>query len=313
MLFGSVAARAQAPADSLFVVPMADGWMLMAEVQPGESIPVLARRYFVPPAILASANAKEISELLRTGSTLFIPLAAYNLTHRLPAAGQVDLRPLYYRVENGEERLPKIARGGGITQSDLRNWNRLETAELHKGQTLIVGGLRYDATGTFGKGNNVLPATGTTGVPAQKQPDTAAGAPTMDAAGATGLPVYDSMAVTDSVPAVKVLPKRSAEALAFEELEAAGVGFVSEKGTAVFFPSRSKTTLYAFHNLAGKGSVIKITNPLNGRAVYAKVLGPLPPTAQYARATVGLSSGAQALLGSKGDARMWCEVAYVGY
>ena len=331
------AARAQT--DSLFVVPMVDGWMLMEKVSAGENVSVLARRFFVPPAILASANAKNPDEPLQTGSTLFVPLAAYNLTRRLPAKGQVDVRPLYYQVENANEKLLRIARAGGIGERDLREWNNLSNSDLVKGQTLLVGGLRYDATGTFKK-KTTQPESAFTGRP-ETESRTDPKNPPIKKGAVAGLEDFihrtdailhsegraDSSIVT-SLPAdtagVDTLlnedpsePKkrfrRSTEAQAFEALEAAGVGFVEEKGTAVFFPSRSSTTIYAFHNIAGKGSVIKITNPLNGRAVYAKVLGPLPPTPQYHKAMLGISAMAQKLLGSTGDTRMWCEVAFVGY
>ncbi len=333
LLFITRTASAQTATDSLFVVPMADGWMLMEEVAAGENVSVLARRFFVPPAILASANAKSTDEPLRAGSTLFIPLAAYNLTRQPPARGQVDVRPLYYKVESDREQLSKIGRAGGVWERDLRDWNDLGDKDIEKGQTLIVGGLRYDATGTFGKrvtppaiivsgAQNGTNKVADTLLPAKKgsvtglqdfiqRTDAILESDSRNSGASTATPLPVDTEVIPSIP--KPARTRSAEATAFEELEAAGVGFVEERGTAVFFPSRSSNTLYAFHNVAGRGSVIKITNPLNGRAVYAKVLGPLPPTPQYNKAMLGLSSKAQKLLGIAGDARMWCEVAYVGY
>jgi hypothetical protein len=237
-------------------------------------------------------------------------------------------------VESDRDKLLKIGKAGGVGERDLRDWNALGAGDLQKGQTLLVGGLRYDGTGTFNRQVLLPQAAGaqnntanvkSAALPEKKgavtglqdfiqRTDAILGSASdkQEASETPSLPVDAPVDTVSSTPP-KTNARRSAEALAFEELESAGVGFIEERGTAVFFPSRSSTTLYAFHNIAGRGSVIKITNPLNGRAVYAKVLGPLPPTPQYTKAMLGISSKAQHLLGSSGDARMWCEVAYVGY
>ncbi len=72
------------------------------------------------------------------------------------------------------------------------------------------------------------------------------------------------------------------------------MSLTEESGAAVFYNLKSAAAgvYYAFHNMARKGSVIKIMNPANHRIIYAKVIGPIPRLKEYHNAIVGLSSNA---------------------
>jgi hypothetical protein len=86
----------------------------------------------------------------------------------------------------------------------------------------------------------------------------------------------------------------------------------NDKGTAVFFdmPGKAKgNKFYAFHNLARRGTIIKIYNPGNDKVVFAKVLGPIPTTKQNHNSIIGISGGAKAKLGTN-QTKLWCEVSY---
>ncbi len=53
---------------------------------------------------------------------------------------------------------------------------------------------------------------------------------------------------------------------------------------------------YALMNNVSVGSIIKVDNPVNGRAIYAKVLGSLPDMKESAGLTVRISDAAAAEL-----------------
>ncbi len=91
-----------------------------------------------------------------------------------------------------------------------------------------------------------------------------------------------------------------------------GMYTANDKGSCVFFEMAGKIRngkYYAFHNLARRGTIIKIYNPGNDSVVYAKVLGPIPAGKQYYNSILGLSSGAKRQLGVNQD-KLWCEISY---
>lgn len=72
---------------------------------------------------------------------------------------------------------------------------------------------------------------------------------------------------------------------------------VTEKGPAVWHKNQKTNNLYALHKTAPIGSVLKVTNPLNNRTLYVKVVGRMQ-TAGYRYDTVlVLSHGAAEALG----------------
>jgi LysM repeat protein len=310
LLLSTFVAQAQA-SDSLFVTSREDGWIIQHRVRPGETIFSLARRYHVPPAIFAELNGKTFSDGLREGSIVAIPLGAYNQITRQPS-NITETRVLYYRVRT-EDDLLRIARGADVTRRTLQAWNALPgTDKVDPGTVLKVGWVLFDPT-VISTPKAVLPAQTQKPAnvpiiipkPARKDSaDIKAAINKAKTEGAKGL------ATVDSIPTIK---GASSEEQSYIELVSAGVDMVVESGPAVFFPSSSRTTVYAFHNIAPRGGVIKVRNPVNGKVVYAKVLGPMPTTKNYQKALVGLSGGARAALGTHGDTRLWCEISYAGY
>ena len=122
--------------------------------------------------------------------------------------------------------------------------------------------------------------------------------------------VVDISFVDDSV----IKPKPITNPLEQFRDEVDGLETVKETGTVVFF-DMGKTpdkTIYAFHNTAPKGSVIRVYNPGTGAVIFAKVLGPLPGIKLYHGAIMGVSSNAKNKL-SLGDSRAWCQLEFAGY
>ena len=75
---------------------------------------------------------------------------------------------------------------------------------------------------------------------------------------------------------------------------------IDETGTAGVFKSTSGFTdkkYYCLHNKAATGSVIKITNPANGKFVYAKVLDLVPDIKQNNGMLIIISNAAAQELG----------------
>lgn len=74
--------------------------------------------------------------------------------------------------------------------------------------------------------------------------------------------------------------------------------------------SRHSGELFAMHRYAPVNSIITVTNPMNKRSAYVKVIGKLPKTAYGKDVVVILSPKAARLLGAK-DPRFFVKVKYV--
>lgn len=306
---------AQGRAD-LWVMPDTEPWNVAHKVSKGETVFMLARRYHVPPAILADANGLSYSDGLKENSTVIVPLGAYNLQASKPA-NPGEAKTLYYKVEPGDD-LYRISRHAGVARKILAQWNNLEAGEVRPGQILLVGWVLYDATAI-----NNTPVVATT-------PPVRTVAPPIRQVPQRDTPKYvmpqqqqqqqhtepvktDDVAAEDTIEKPPA-PPASLEALYAEQTQN-GANVVTEKGTAGFYKVTTNArgvAALAFHNKAAKGSVIKVKNVNNGRYVYVKVIGPVPMTKQYHNCIIGLSDKVQAVLGVK-DSKVFCELSYGGY
>ena len=66
---------------------------------------------------------------------------------------------------------------------------------------------------------------------------------------------------------------------------------------------------YCLHNTAKTGSIIKVTNPANGKSVYAKVLDVIPDIKKNSILLIRLSNAAADELGV-GEANFNCTLNY---
>ena len=70
-----------------------------------------------------------------------------------------------------------------------------------------------------------------------------------------------------------------------------------------------KTSFYAMHNKAPMNSIIRVTNKLTNRIIYAKVIGRIPRTRYDSNVKVVLSANAAKILNAI-DSRFYVEVDY---
>ncbi len=282
----------------LFVVFHNDNWMIPHRIGQGETIFQLARRYHVPPAILAGTNQLDYQDGLTKDSILYIPLGAYNQQTTQPLNAN-DSRPLYYKVD-GDDNLFRISRYAGVQQKKMQEWNHLNDNSIHEGQELFVGWLLFDATQNpvYNSGLKKEPVSA---VVVKQEPQMPRGKmDTIVDKNVTLIPIKDS-ADADTVSA--------AEKLYIVQTNH-GINASEEKGMAVFFDTKMKgETYYAFHNSATRGTIIKVYNPGTDKTVYVKVIGAIPGTKQYYNSILGISSAAKKELQVRED-KMWCELSY---
>lgn len=279
--------------DSIYVEKYKNKWYIKHKVRSGETIFMLARRYHVPPAMLADANGLNYQQGLDKNKVLWIPLGAYNRKKSLPSdLGQT--RALYYKVDQ-YDNLFIIARFADVKQRLLQEWNRMDDNNVEPGSILKVGWVLYDAT--------QLPFADTS--------RSKSGMVATSEDGSNGV-LAGKYANADTVIKIKKKEDEQSKEEKQYMVQTYNESFLlDEKGTAVFFdmPGKPKSTYYAFHNSAPRGTIIKVFNPGTKMFVFVKVLGPLPNTSQYHNSIIGIASNAKTALGVVDD-KLWCELYY---
>jgi LysM repeat protein len=110
------------------------GLYLNHKVAPKENFYSIGRLYHVPPKDIESFNGLDMNKGLAIGQTLKIPLNSTNFSQTGPKG-----QPVYY-VVGPKEGLYKVSqKNNNVLMADLRKWNRLSTDNISAGQKLIVG------------------------------------------------------------------------------------------------------------------------------------------------------------------------------
>ena len=287
--------------ERFFVVHKDGNLIIEHKARTGETVFSVARRYHVPPSMLADANRLDYKAELEQGQIIDVPLAVYNHINEAPEYMN-DVRPLFYVVD-GRQDMQRVVRITGVPQRKIEKWNKLANNNLHDGQELMVGWVLFDATPIKLEVKEPAEVSRRRGDWSTREREAVKDIP------ARPLDVKDY----DTVIVVKKTD--TTEASAEEELYLSQTmneqRLITEKGPAVFFnpASASSKSLYAFHNTARRGAIIKVFNPGTKKTVYVKVIGAIPGTAQYHNSVIGISATAKEELGVN-ENKMFCEISY---
>ena len=262
--------------DSVFAVRKGKDLAVEYISKPGESINMIAERFYTPVEKIERMSMIDGRKKLLTGSSVFIPVTTENFSGVKIAAGLDYKTQLYYKVKE-QDNIALISMYAGIKKDELILWNSLKGNTLREGQPLFIGWIKIVPRDSINLENGIAyPSRRYNRIAA---PDTA----------------KHAFGELDSVYNVQTTN---------------GTNTITEKGTAVFFDKTGKNDVcYAFHNTTQRGTIIKIMNPGTGKIVYAKVLGPIPETKLYANSIIGISSIAKDALGIT-DNKAWCELYY---
>lgn len=292
-----ISVRAENPGiDTLEVVFHDDKWAIIHSVVAGDNVFKLSRMYHVPPALLADENGINFQTSLNPGQILYIPYGPFN--QATEASGdRFDVRPLRYQVQK-YDNLFRLAHLAGVQQRVLQKWNGIPDNYIEEGRVLFVGWVLYDISGG--------PSADTVEVNSdrtERRNNNRRGVTTKED-GVERTVIVVRKSYLDTLPEVErtYMTQTNSEQVVMEE-----------KGTAVFFENKGKLqsskVIYAFHNTAKRGTIIKVYNPGTGKTVFVKVLGPIPDTKMYHNSVIGIGNGAKELLMVTED-KAWCELKY---
>ncbi|RYY49654.1 MAG: LysM peptidoglycan-binding domain-containing protein [Chitinophagaceae bacterium] len=302
----------------LFSMPM----ILLAQkthtVAAKESFYSIGRMYNVHPKELATFNNIPFEKGLAVGQVIKIPgagkaapmpdvprPAATEQAVAEPIKPQVKTSaapakttggaPIYHTVA-AKEGLYSISKKYNASIADIKKWNNLSSDGLTIGSSLIVG---Y-------------------GGPAAERPATVVTKPvpeTKTAAVQVAEPVEEPVKAAVKEVVVKKGPANFDggyfKTFYNQQLKEKNSS-LQDKGQAGIFKSTSgwdDGKYYCLHNSAPAGSFIKITNPVNNKAVYAKVLDLIPDLKQNTGIIIRISNAAASELGV-GEGNFECELNY---
>ena len=268
-ILASLFATAQ---DRIFATSSSKGPVIEHKVSSGETLYGVARKYNVKASEMAAANGFDLNRGLKIGESLKIPLVAANFN-------QKDKKgtPVYYTVGDGEGLLSVSVKFNKLPLKTIRDWNGLKSDVAPKDKPLVVGYL---------KGVDVKPTATETAKKTEPAPKKEA----------TPKEVVKATKPDDTKKPEQVVEEKIIAKQETEQIARAQEPVIDESG--FFKPAFEKTTNAALLNnrtlMSGvfktdagwsdrkyymlmdglaPGTIVKISNPQNGKVVYAKVLG----------------------------------------
>jgi LysM repeat protein len=272
------------------------GVYLDHKVAAKESFYSLSRLYNVHPKFIASFNKLDMAKGLQIDQKLRIPLTDTNFTQK----GNTGT-PVYYKAKEKEGLMKVSKENNGVLLSNLRVWNNLSSDEVKEGTKLIVGFLI----------SKEMPSVTITPKVIKEEP--------------VAVKVVEDPKVvtpkTEEPPVVKEEPKpvikeEPKPVVKVEERPAANTdqGFfkshfeqqirkspISKDATvtAGIFKTTSgwqDAKYYLLIDAVQPGTIVKVINPTNNKAVYAKVLGEMSGIRQNEGLNIRISNAAASVL-----------------
>ncbi|WP_110057476.1 LysM peptidoglycan-binding domain-containing protein [Chitinophaga sp. S165] len=300
-------------------------------VKKGETFYSLGRSYSLSPKEIATENNISFEQGLQLGQQVKIPLNNTNFSQKSDAASGT---PVYHKVEEKETLYRLSVNHNKVSLDNIRHWNNMTGDGLQKDSYVIVGWLKggSGAPAPSTPVANVPVATppanhpaatppASTPAPSNPAPGTPVATPPASTTPAPPVTKPDQPAPpepvktpdsnnTGSKPPVTSAPAGSSFEQLYNQQTASGKNVTSEKGPGGWFKSNASAgKYYALHNSAPRGTIIKVTNPLNGKFIYAKVLEAIPQIKQNEGLIIKLSDSALEALGTN-EAKFYCNLTY---
>ena len=283
---------------------------LVHSVMPKENYYSLGRMYNVQPKVLASYNNLVFEKGLTLGGFVKIPLLTTNFSQGEQPAANDALIPIYHIVQPKEGLYRISLTYNKVSFENLKKWNKLQSDIVSNGTKLIIGYLKVvkEQSSLAKKAVSISPSEGvlkppvenkTVNKPAILQSDPE---PVLTVKHEEVQPKNEKSTVNFSGGYFKTLYNSQVE----------NKTLVKENGSVGTFKTTSGWAdgkYYCFHNEASPGAIIKVTNNLTGKSIYAKVLDAVPDIKQNTGLLLRISNSAAEELGAV-DAKFECSISY---
>jgi len=285
------------------------GLYVQHKVAAKENFYSIGRLYNAPPKEIAAFNGLDMNKGLNLGQVIHIPLSATNFSQTVNKG-----TPVFYRVGE-KEGLMKVSNANNkVLLENLRRWNNLNSDNLSAGNKLIVG---FIITGQLPVDTKQVPDK----IKKEKEPVVEKTLPVEEkkeimvekkepvvekkepiVEQKQSEPAKDKMASPKTILSTIVIddPKADGYFKSFFEQQTKVLP-VSKNQTVTsgIFKTASGWQDYKYYLLMDKvqpGTIIKIVNPANNKAVYAKVLGEMNGIRQNEGYDIRLSNAAASAL-----------------
>ncbi|MEO6610621.1 MAG: LysM peptidoglycan-binding domain-containing protein [Chitinophagaceae bacterium] len=281
------------------------GLYLDHKVAPKESFFAIGRLYNVSPKYLASYNKLELSKGLQVDQKLRIPLTDTNFTQQ----GNHGT-PVYYKVGEKEGLMTVSNKNNNVLLSSLRSWNNLQADELKKDAKIIIGflqssGMPAITIKTKSKGEE--PVVKTEDKPLVTEPVlTKEEKKDEEKEGEAEKKAEKKQEKKKPEPVAEVktnttpVPSGQGYFKTYFDLQARTTPVTKEETvTAGIFKTTSgweDAKYYLLMDKVSPGTIVRIINPTNNKAVYAKVLGEMSGIRQNEGLNIRISNAAASAL-----------------
>lgn len=298
-------------------------------VTPKENFYSVGRMFNVNAKELAAYNHLHFASGLNIGEVLKIPLTKNNFTQEEIAQANESLVPVYHTVAAGETLYRLGVNYNKVSLLSLKKWNHLTSDELSVGTPMIIGFLKVNKEqSSLANGESMIPVAvapqpneqKAEEKPAEIKPgNTEAAKISTPSNTETEQPKPESTAVSNSN--LPVTPTNSGSNVTdvstgyfknLYEKQTVANSTTLKNGTAGVFKSTSgwnDAKYYCFSNDAAAGTILKITDNVTGKSIYAKVLDAIPDISQNDGLVTVISNAAAQQLGA-GENKFDCTISF---
>lgn len=269
-----------------------------------ESFFSVGRLYNLHPATIAAYNKLDLNKGLFIDQKIRIPLNDSNFTQKGNSG-----TPVYYRVGDNEGLLKVSQVNGRVPVSSLRAWNHLSGDVLKKDQKLIIGFLlsREMKSITIEKPKEESKE--------EKPVEKTTEKPEITAVKETEVKEEPKLPAPVAVKEEPkpMIPEQGYFKTHFEQQVKKIPVSKEETVTAGIFKTASgwqDTKYYLLIDAVQPGMVVKVINPTNNRAVYAKVLGAMSGIRQNEGLNIRISNAAASVLGIEETDKFIVKISY---
>ena len=261
------------------------------KVAPRESFFSVGRMYNIAPKDIAEYNKLDMTKGLNIGQVIRIPLTAANFSQKSDKGKEV-----FYIVGEKEGLYRVSVKNNGVLMADLRKWNHLATDNISVGKKLIVGFI------VNGEASTAVAAT-TIDKPEEK--------PAEVKKDVVENPKIKSEVEKKPEPTVEKKTSAPVQQVAvndgnggyfkplFDKQVKSNPLSANETVSAGIFKTSSgwqDSKYYVLIDKVEPGTIVRIVNPSNNKAVYAKVLGEMSGIRQNQGYDLRMSNAAASVL-----------------
>lgn len=276
------------------------GLYLNHTVSPKENFYSIGRLYNIPAKDIAAMNSLDMSNGLSVGQSLMIPLQASNFS-------QVNNNgtPVYYVVGEREGLYRVSLKNNGVLMANLRKWNHLATDNISVGQKLIVGYVTSPELASYSPASAPVREQTVAEEKPKPQPQPVQ---TETAKKPESEPVRSQPTQTASTASTSSVRPQQAVVRdgnggyfksQYDQQSKAGGNDKEVMATSGIFKTASgwqDAKYYALIDGVEPGTIVRVVNPQNNKAIYAKVLGAMSGISQNKGLDLRISNAAANVL-----------------